>query len=454
MLIWLFLVFFFSTLFPLFHLFNAIDWKNKGRKKLEALFAHEEQGFSILIPCYNEDMILRTTMDGLHQLNYANYEVIFINDGSTDHTLDTLHTLLNLQAISYHPGKLSHKPIKHVYQSRTFQNFYVIDKVNGGKADSLNSAIPLASKENIITLDADSVLEKQSLSIVNNYMQDPNIIAAGGMVHALQAKRSKEPLTLSFKNLKSVVQFQIFEYLKGFYVYKKSLAKLDALAIISGAFGIFKRNILLELNGYKETLGEDIDITLRFQQYIHRSPHKKIVFIPEAICYTECPETWGDLFKQRIRWQKAFIDCVIKHFPFFLKTFLTRTLGFFFLIDAFLIGVIGSYFTLTSFVFLSLEHDTEFALQSAAVYIIGSFICNIIYNSIAVYLSYKEGVRLKGKDILIFLKVLCLDLLVYRFVTLFFVMFGTFLYLFNRKSWNKVARTGRVYKFEKQKVGA
>jgi cellulose synthase/poly-beta-1,6-N-acetylglucosamine synthase-like glycosyltransferase len=96
--------------------------------------------------------------------------------------------------------------------------------------------------------------------------------------------------------------------MKGFYIYKISLHKQNATAIISGAFGAFRKDILMQAGGYRKTLGEDIDITLKIQ-FMIKNTNKKILYMPEALCYTQCPENWKDLFRQRIRWQKGFINC-------------------------------------------------------------------------------------------------------------------------------------------------
>ena len=184
----------------------------------------------MIIPCYNENRILQTTLNGLRQVDYQNKEVIFVNDGSNDNTFDVLDQLLDLIPIEY-DGELplSHQPVRGYYQSRIDPNIYVIDKMNGGKADALNAGCNFAQHEIIVTLDADSILDQQALKEVNLAFYRDEVVAAGGMVHILQGK-SMNDLQLNHKWL---VRLQIFEYLKGFYIYKSSLALLNALAIIS-----------------------------------------------------------------------------------------------------------------------------------------------------------------------------------------------------------------------------
>lgn len=435
------LLFFFCTLLPLFHMFHALPMFGPPKKRRRPKV--KEQGMSIIIPCYNENRILETTLKGLQQVDYKNKEVIFVNDGSTDDTLDVLDQLLDIVPIEYE-GELpiEHKPILGIYQSRIDPNIYVIDKVNGGKADALNAGCNFAQHEIIVTLDADSILDKQALKEVNLAFYRKEVVAAGGMVHILQGKSMKD---LLINQKKWLVRLQIFEYLKGFYIYKSSLARLNALAIISGAFGVFRRSILVhDLKGYRETLGEDIDITLRFQQWILKHPGSKMLFIPEAVCYTECPESWRDLFKQRVRWQKAFVDCVLYYWRFLVKTVFTHAVSFFFLFDAFFMGTVATMITTAVFIALLLVPNTDI-IQNLTAYLIGSIVLNFIYNLYTLYISYHHGVSFQGGSQFRLLLLLFIDVLFYRFVILFYILYGTFAYAFNSKDWSKVARSGRQY---------
>ncbi|MEH6940186.1 glycosyltransferase family 2 protein, partial [Bacillus sp. JJ664] len=185
-------------------------------------------------------------------------------------------------------------------------------------------------------------------------------------------------------------------------------------------------------------------------QYILKNRGKKMVFVPEAVCYTECPETWRDLFKQRVRWQKAFIDCIIHYFPMLVKTFPFRTVSFFMLIDSFVIGTIAVYITLFNLGY-NLITNIDGAKNLMIIYLLGSVTFNLIYSMFAVYLARFYGVHFRGKDKVRLAVTIVLDLFVYRFVTIFFVLYGTLAYFVNRNDWNKVARTGRTYELEKDK---
>jgi cellulose synthase/poly-beta-1,6-N-acetylglucosamine synthase-like glycosyltransferase len=432
---------FLSTLFPIIHLLQAVSIAFKDRKHKKVNFNMTNE-FSIIIPCYNEEDVIYTSIEGIKRLNYDKYEVIYVNDGSTDDTFDVLDKYLKLEQKFFKSSQGQSSKITGFYKSTVYENFYVLDKLNDGKAESLNAGIAFASHEFIITLDADSVLEKDSLCVIDNTFSDEKIIAAGGVVHVMQSSFSSNGG--SIKN--GLIKLQALDYIKGFYIYKASLACEDALAIISGAFGIFRKNVLKEVGGYRNTLGEDIDITLRFQQYALKN-NKVIKFIPEAICYTECPESWTDLFKQRIRWQKAFIDCLIRFWFFIIRYSLTKPVFFYLVIEAFGVGMTSSIFTIVMGITALFSSSSKILLTFVFYYII-STVFGLIYSLTAIKISNTYSER--KYNIKYFRTTLILDLFFYRYVNLFYYLAGSVLYFFNRKSWNKVKRSKRTYELSPQ----
>lgn len=392
-----------------------------------------ERGISILLPCYNEAPILKYTIEGLKKLDYENYEVIFINDGSSDNTLEILKDELNLEKFNEVNSNELSEEIRGLYKSSIYTNVYVMDKRNSGKAESLNVGIRFSKKELVLTLDADCILKSDALKIMNSTFNDKKVIASGGAVHAMQMFKMN-------KSRKLIVLLQSLDYIKGFYIYKASLAYNNALAIISGAFGIFKRDILLEIGGFRAGLGEDIDITIRLQEYAIKND-KRVIFNENAICFTECPESFNNLVRQRIRWQKGFIDSIIKNKNFVFKNFLKHNLCFFLLIDAVLINTISIGVLLIN-IFLTSVNVINGSNNHLISYLVITAIFNYVYSATAINKAerYVEGLQKKW-----LYAVIIIDMFAFRFLYIFFYIFGSFRYFFNNKSWNKFTRTSNTY---------
>jgi cellulose synthase/poly-beta-1,6-N-acetylglucosamine synthase-like glycosyltransferase len=431
----LYIVFFtFQVLYIFVPLFTVKSGRYKQKKE-------QEKGMSILIPAFNEEKVIKNCIRAILHVDYENYEALIINDGSTDNTMELLQRLLDLQVFEKDKAnRLPHKEVKGVYQSKLYPKIFVIDKENGGKADSLNTGIEYANFENIITLDADSALAVNSLQVINSVFHDEKVIAAGGMVHIGQAFHGDNTNPIPNLKIQNLLKFQFVQYLANFYLYKTTQSKFNALAIISGAFGIFKKDALFEVGGYRITIGEDMDITMRMQRLIKtKYKEKKILFIPEAACYTEGPETLGDLFKQRIRWQKAFIDCIIiygRSLPFKFNPSLTV----FLLIDAFLLGTITAFLILTiPFIILFTGNGVYLAIMLFCV----SFSLGIFQAIAALIINDRLGYKFIGIDRLRISLFIPFEIVTYRLLGILFNVFGTLGYFTNKNSWNKVQRVGK-----------
>ncbi|NWQ39358.1 glycosyltransferase [Bacillus sp. EB106-08-02-XG196] len=447
--IWPHLIFIICLIFPIFHMIHSLFILRKNPYYLKTELKLSEKPLSILVPCYNEESIIETTILGIEGLNYKNYEYILINDGSTDHSFEIMEEMLDLEIQKMRPNNcdLEFAPIKGIYRSKKNPRIVVIDKFNGGKADSLNAGITYASNDLVITLDADSILDEKALCVINRAFEDTNLIAAGGTVHVLQGRKLKNGSLKPTLKVKPIVKFQIAEYLRGFYIYKASLAKADALSIISGAFGIFKRDVLIKVGGYRKTIGEDIDITLKVQHYKNKKNDLKVAYIPEAICYTEVPETWKGLYDQRIRWQKAFIDCTVLYLREFLLSVFKSPLSFFFMVDALFVGIFCSFLTVLGFLSILLFSGNPSVIFLFAI-ITG--LSNLLYNFVAIVISYYYQNSFSYKEFLNLLVVIIFDIFIFRFFTLFCTLNGTVQYFINKEGWNKVARTGRQYHIEQE----
>jgi poly-beta-1,6-N-acetyl-D-glucosamine synthase len=431
-----------STLLPIFHLINAIFTK----KKETDLPAREEKRFSILIPCFNEECIVQASIRGLLEMNYTCYEAIYINDGSQDHTFEILCEELDLQRTD---RPVAGEGIRNVFRSRIHPHIYVIDKENSGKGECLNAGISMASCELIVTLDADSVLHKEALRHINCVFEDRKIAAAGGTIHIAQGY-DNDYLNKSMSIRKRLlISLQVLDYLKGFYIYKMSLFKQRASIVISGAFGVFRKEVLEAAKGFRKTLGEDIDITLRIQRVLDKT--QKVVYLPEALCYTQCPENWADLIKQRMRWQKGFINCLIYNGKYLLKTFLYKILSFHMLIEAVVVGLSSCFYALFTlgFVFVLLFGDASNLINFALYLLIRVCFCTL-YSVGAVVMSRKYN-RYPAATMKRMPLIILIDMVLFWLFNVIIYLAGTASYIWSpqkNNDWNKVERYRRPLMIE------
>lgn len=279
-----------------------------------------EPPVSVLMPAFNEEATIRTSVRSMLQLQYPEFEVVVINDGSRDGTLEVLKTEFDLEI---HPDPLrravDHKPVRGIYRSRRYANLRVIDKENGGKADALNAGINGSRHALFCGVDADSILQRDSLlRVVQPFLEDERTIAAGGTVRIANGSQVRGGFLLSAglpDNL--LARFQIVEYLRAFLFGRLGWSPMNAVLIISGAFGLFDRARVMAVGGYRtDTVGEDMELVVRLHRYHrdNRIPYR-IRYLPDPICWTEAPEDAGTLGRQRSRWQRGLAESLTRHAP-------------------------------------------------------------------------------------------------------------------------------------------
>lgn len=273
------------------------------------------QPISVLSPAYNEEPTIVSAVQSLLQLRYPEFDVIVINDGSTDKTLDVLIEAYSLKKIPRtYAKKIDFEPIKAIYASPDFPELIVIDKVNGGKADALNAGITVSTYPLFCTLDADSLLERDCLLKVSRpFIEHPDVVAVGGIVRIANGCDIRYGEVVNVGIPKSgLARFQVVEYLRAFLFGRVGWASINALLVISGAFGLYKKQTVLEAGGYKtHSVGEDMELVVRMHRYLRSIKRKyRIVFLPDPVCWTEVPEDLKTLGKQRSRWQQGLAEAL------------------------------------------------------------------------------------------------------------------------------------------------
>jgi len=274
---------------------------------------------SIITPAYNEEKTIIESTQSLLSLEYPVYEVIVVNDGSTDKTLEKLIKFFHLEKTKRVFRKIvDHKPVKGIYTSPSYPKLIVVDKVNGKKADANNAGLNIARYPLFCNVDSDSILEKDALlKMVRPFLESPEItVAAGGIIRLSNGCRVKGGQVVSVgMPHNSLARFQVIEYFRAFLGGRTGMSMLRSLMIISGAFGVFRKDIALQSGGYRtDSLGEDMDLVVRMRKNLHeRKIPFAIRFIPDPVCWTEVPETLAGLARQRNRWHKGLIDILLQN---------------------------------------------------------------------------------------------------------------------------------------------
>ena len=321
---WLFLAYF-VALNLVYLLLNLVAlravWREASIRALSAMPAYTaglEPGVTICIPAYNEEATIVESVRSMFQIDYPDHEVVVVNDGSRDGTMDVLRREFGLQlfAMAYR-RTLAVQTIHGIYRSPQYPALLVIDKDNGGRSDAVNAAVNAARHGLICVVDADSVLERESLRrVVRPFIEDPLTVASGGTVRISNGCRiSRGYLQRVDVAPGWLARIHVLEYLRGFHNGRIGWAPLNALPIISGAFGVFRRTTLVEAGGFStHTMGEDMEMTLRLHR-LHRLNGRRyrIAFVPEAVCWTEAPESLDVLQSQRRRWQRGLMECLWMH---------------------------------------------------------------------------------------------------------------------------------------------
>ncbi|MBV9294175.1 MAG: glycosyltransferase family 2 protein [Acidobacteriaceae bacterium] len=274
---------------------------------------------SVLAPAYNEAATIRDSVRSMLRLRHPRHEVIVINDGSADGTLDALIDEFRLYRSSRVAlAEIPTAAVRGVYESRDPIPLVVIDKANGGKADALNCGINYARNDLLAAVDADSIIERDALlQISRPFLERPeDTMAVGGIIRVANDCVVEHGAVVAVKTPGNwLARFQIVEYLRAFLAGRTALSFANCLLVISGAFGMFRRKLVVEMGGYRvDTMGEDMELVIRIHRYCReRHIPCRVAFISDSVCWTEVPESRRVLQRQRIRWQRGCAECMIFH---------------------------------------------------------------------------------------------------------------------------------------------
>lgn len=404
---------------------------------------------SLIVPCYNEQATIATSVRSLLQLEYPEFEIVVVNDGSSDATLDVLvHEFALAPFPEAYRVRLRTQPVRSVYRSARHGNIRVIDKQNGGKADALNAGINDARYPLFCSVDADSILSRDSLKrVVEPFLEDADTVAAGGTVRIANGCTVQEGFLVAPglpRNPLALVQ--VIEYLRAFLFGRLGWSPINALLIISGAFGVFRKEAVVEAGGYRtDTLGEDMELVVRLhrQRRLAGKPCR-ITFVPDPICWTEAPEDLATLRRQRVRWQRGLAESLALNrgllfhprggtpgwlaFPFMLvfEWFgpVVEVAGYAFMFVAFLLGIVS--------------------LQALAVFLFAAIGLGVLLSVNALLLEeISFHIYTRARDTLRLVIAVLIENFGYRQLNSLWRLYGLFRWITGaRGDWGKMRRRG------------
>lgn len=310
------LIYFIQLILAIFNLHEYVE-KLKYSDYKNYIISDNMIPISILVAAYNEENTIVNNVSSILALQYPMFEVVVINDGSKDKSLEKLIKQFDLVKINKPIHKrIETQKIKGIYSSKTYNNLIVIDKENGGKADALNAGVNIANYPIVASIDADSILESDALvRVVMPFIEDKNTAAVGGIVRIANGSNITNGRVINVNIPKSnLARFQIVEYLRAFLIGRIGWDAINSLLIISGAFGVFRKDILIKTGGYAHTIGEDMELVLKIHKYSQDNKlNLKVKFIPDPVCWTQAPENLKSLKTQRRRWQVGLMQSLFSY---------------------------------------------------------------------------------------------------------------------------------------------
>jgi cellulose synthase/poly-beta-1,6-N-acetylglucosamine synthase-like glycosyltransferase len=404
---------------------------------------------SILLPAYNEEKTIVPSVQSLLFIRYPSYELLVVNDGSRDNTLQVLIDSFNLIRTDFvYRKSIETADVRSIYISREYRNLIVIDKENGGKADALNTGINVSNYPYFCAIDADSILGEDALArLIMPFVHDPvRTTAVGGIVKAANGAEIEKGRLLRERLTKNLlVIFQTVEYARSFFMGRMGLAAINSLLIVSGAFGIFKKEDVLKISGYKaKSLGEDMLLVVNLHKLKRRERQRyRIHFVHDTVCWTEIPGSMKILRKQRVRWQMGLMESISENRDMFLNP-RYGTIGLFAIPFYFFSEIIPPFFEILSYFIIAFGLATN-ALETNAIkhFFFVTWLYSAVHSFIGLAMEhFIVGTTLKFHHFLFKLLVSLLENLFYRQINLVYRIVGFFKFFTKKREWGEMERKG------------
>jgi len=300
-------------------------WRHHRRSgysgREQAVASQLGQGVTVVVPSYNEEVVIVTAVQALLALRFARHEVIVVDDGSTDATFERLRGAFDLVPVSREvpfdvPTRGAVLDVHVPRDGRT--RLVLVRKENSGRSDAINVGINAAIEPLVVFIDADSILEPDALiSVTKPFADDPTrVVATGGVIRAVNGSKIVDGRMVGVRLAKPwLVRIQVVEYLRAFMLGRSGWSRFGALILISGAFGMFRRDVLVEVGGLDpDSIGEDFELVMRIHRYmIDNGRDYRVKFVAEPVSWTEVPGTVTDLRSQRKRWHRGLWETLWKY---------------------------------------------------------------------------------------------------------------------------------------------
>lgn len=401
---------------------------------------------SVLVPAYNEENTIVDNIKSLLSLNYSNFEILVVNDGSKDSTLKNVIDEFNLKLVNQPVRyRINTKKVLGIYKNIDVPNLVLVDKENGGKADALNVGVNVSKYPLFAAIDADSVIESDSLvRVTMPFIESKDTIAVGGIVRIANGSTIKGGVVKKVDLPKSnVAMFQIIEYLRAFLTGRMGWDYISSLLIISGAFGAFNKSTVIEVGGYRVgTIGEDMELIVRLHEHMRRKKIKyNIKFIPDPVCWTQAPESLKDLRSQRRRWQIGLMDSLFRHKKVLFNP-MYGTIGLLAAPYFWLFEMIGPVIEVIGYVLIPLSYFTGILnIRFFILFLVASILYGVILSLGAILLeeyTFNKYPSLRQLIKLTFYGIL--ENFGYRQLTVLFRIEGIIKFRKQRHTWGKIKR--------------
>ena len=394
---------------------------------------------SIIVPAYNEEVTILDTIKSLSLLDYNIYEIIVVNDGSKDDTAKIVQESLNLKQVSRPIRRqVESKEVVSVYEGFVAKNISItlINKVNGGKADSINMGINASKYPYFVCMDADSILQRDSLKkIVAPVLENENVVAVGSMIRISNDSVFENGELVEMHMPKKLTPaFQVMEYERSFLASRILLDKFNANLIISGAFGLFKKDAVINVGGYHVgSIGEDMELIMKLHSYYRSNNLPYLIkYAYDAVCWTQAPERICDLIKQRKRWHIGLMQSMLGHCMLTKGSYIYYL--FYELLSPF-IEVAGLFITLLAFAFGLL--NTQYMLIFFLIYaLFGSLLTVISFTA----RNFVSNTKMSLNDIFKALLICIPENMVIRFIMVWTRLFAILFYRGKKTKWGQIKR--------------